>query len=317
MMESINYRSLKLRYLFLLLIIHLFMTHLITPLFISYLFEEQGLVVDLFAQILSFILPILIILVVSSRDDEHQKKSFTFQVDLLYKQPFIKKSLIISLPIGLLLSIVVTYSIYAIEIIYILITNEYTIISIMPTFDINQFLLAVLTFALLPACFEELLYRGMYYDTFKSENKVFIYLIPTTMFVFAHTGMITSFIACVLGILLIHLMLKGISIIVCTVLHFVYNATALFFSHVVSLPFSPLRLLSDYASREQMISTIVIYLGIILILGTIILYLLGYLLKTSIKKDTSGDKKKFNLLEKSLILVMIITSIVLFVYRTF
>lgn len=299
----VGLRRKKLIYLLILLIINQIMALLFTPLLIDYLFEEPSLIVELFAQVTTFILPVLGIFIFSSTKDESEKYQLMFKVNQLYKRPIKAKELVIGIVVGSLISLVVLYIINFIEVSHILVTNDYQIISNIPKFNLSIFLIAVFIFALLPAIFEELLFRGMYYDTLKTVRPKLRYLILILVFLLAHRGIMTTISALILSVLLVYLIEKGKSLILCVIIHFTYNLTALIFTNIVSQPLSPLRLLSNSFSDTRLVAVLFIYGGIILMIGVVVIKLLKIFTKTFniVNLEQQQETIKLTMVEKMII----------------
>jgi hypothetical protein len=289
------------------------MVYIITPALINYLFVYDNILVDIFGQLLSFVLPICLILIASSKNTKFGDNIMLFQVGDLYKTRINSKLTITSIFIGILLSFVVHYLFHFVEVVYILLTDDYSIINIIPPFKMNAFLGTILVLVIMPSIFEELLYRGMYFDTFKYSKTLWQYLIPTLIFSFAHRGIFSAFSAMILSLILIYYIRQYSSLKLCIIIHFVYNMISIITSNLVSLPYSPLRLLENYATDRMFFGALIIYGGIILFLVTIILLIK----KTKSQKISISEIKrfKFSLSEITMISIMLIVSSILFLLR--
>ena len=206
------------------------------------------------------------------------------------------------------------YLFHFFEILYILLSDDYSIISLIPPFNLKSFLGAILILGILPSLFEELLYRGMYLDTLKNSKVILQYLIPTIMFSLAHKGTFSAFSALILSIILFYFLKKYSSLILCTIIHFGYNLISIIISNLISLPYSPERLLYKSSNNTMFIGVLLFYGGIILLFISFIIMLIRNLkFKNSSENDLVLKLSKFEIFMFS---IMMFVSLILFLLRS-
>lgn len=129
--------------------------------------------------------------------------------------------------------------------------------------------LTLVVFAILPAVYEEILFRGMYADAFSNSNVYLRHLIASLVFASAHSNYISITNAFFLGLILMLIYEKYKSIFLVILLHMINNICSVIFANYVALPFSALNVLSDYANDEQMWYAVIISVAIVVVMATV------------------------------------------------
>ncbi len=262
----------KIMYLSIFFLLYQFLTIFLAPILIAYFFDETSVYSQLFAQITSFSLPLLFILIISSSNNKRGEYEGLFNLSR-FKKPISKNEILISLGLGIVLSLAVKYFYSLIEVLYILSTDDYSIINIIPDLSLMSIIIGIITFVVLPPIFEEMLYRGMYYDTLKEYTPIMQFLIPSLLFALSHAGIFSALSAFFLSIFVVSIMRKKESLLYVILVHLAFNLTAFISSNIVSLPLTTINLLSNYATEGMMWASLLIYVGITILLMQILLYI--------------------------------------------
>jgi|GEM_PF-2631312 len=309
-------RKQKIKSLFLILIITQIMIHFITPLFINYFFDETTRVGDnFFALLISFTIPLLGIILVSYKKNDFNDKIYFFDFNDSLKVTKNFRKIIITIIIALLLSLTTFYLSNFFEVIYVILTNDYSFISVIEKTPFVTILINIAIFGLFHSIFEEILYRKMYHDTF-IDNKLVLYIMSVGIFFLAHDGLFTTFSSILLGFLSLKLFLKEKSLFLCILMHFSYNFFSIIFNNTFFLPFKSDVLLRLFISKTQIFGVISAYIGLIGILGFLILRISNN--ETIYQKEINAHTNlKFTKTEKTYIFLMIIISILFYLLRNF
>ncbi len=105
-----------------------------------------------------------------------------------------------------------------------------------------HFLVYTLTFAVLPAVFEEILFRGILLNCFAGMKRIFAVLICSLIFALYHQSLTQFLYQFIYGVALSYLAILSKSIVPCVLAHFLNNFTVILFTFLqVSLDlFNPL-----------------------------------------------------------------------------
>ena len=311
-------RQEKIKYLLILTIIYQVMSFFIAPLLIAYLFKSTNYFTIFFVQMVSFCIPIIAVLFLSYKGIGENEEEMTFDVVSLYKRKITIASVFLGIFMGLLLSVGIHYILHFVEVITILITEDVGVVSILPETNLRVILGAIIVICFIPSIFEELLFRGMYYDTLEHSQVKWQFIIPTLIFASSH-GSIFSFVSVsLISIVLIIFMRNKQSLIVCTAVHFVYNVGAIILSNVTTLPLSSLRLLESYASNQVLIAALLFYAGIIIFISAIVLLILNSLHKKTIQANNPQIQTIFfEKNEKIILYALVLISVLMYMIRIF
>lgn len=129
------------------------------------------------------------------------------------------------------------------------------------TLDTQNYIISLFSLALLPAIFEELLFRGLIFKGLKKYGKAFSIITTTLMFTLFHMSIRQTLFPILFGLTLGFVMYKENNLIYCIILHFMNNFTTLTLSYLnISIDFNML------AYIIVAIAIAVMYLAIILTL---------------------------------------------------
>ncbi len=129
----------------------------------------------------------------------------------------------------------------------------------MPTFW--HFFSYLITFAILPAIFEEILFRGILLNCFSGMRRIVSVLISALLFALYHQSFVQFFYQFIYGVALGFLATNAKSVIPCIIAHFINNFTVLLLSYLqISLNlFSPIVLVIG-ANALAVFGTIIFFL---------------------------------------------------------
>ena len=303
-------KSKKISWLLILLLWYVLMVYFVTPILVEYMFLTNSVIAELFAEIISVCLPILTVLLIAKQDKSSMIPLFRI-CDVPMKMVTSRK-LLLWIMVIVAISISVNYTFNIFEVIYIIVTKNYSIISYIPEFDIVVFLFTVLVVAIIPSIFEELCYRCMYYDCLYDTNWVLLYIITSLIFASLHVNIYSFINAFILGIFLMICYQQNKSLKLIVLLHFVNNLISIVLSNIVTLPLSPLRILEDYANDNQMIAAVIYYIGVVLFMLIILLFCIN---KLELRNVVLQNENKISILSIILILLLIVISVGLFIIK--
>lgn len=230
----------------------------VTPIFVKYLFSTDNVMTELFAELMSVGIPVTFL---AMRKKRGTKESL-YSIDQRSLKTIGYKNTFTVIGLSVAFSCMIQYTINAFQIMYIIKTNHYSIVKLLPETNIQTVILSVLVYALLPSVYEEILYRGLYTDAFATERTFVLYLVSSIVFASLHSNYISILNAFVLGILLMIIYQKFRTLYAVVIFHFINNLLALVFTNYISLPFSALGVLTDYANRAQMWAAVAVSFGI-------------------------------------------------------
>lgn len=98
-------------------------------------------------------------------------------------------------------------------------------------FDMQGFLVSIISLAILPAIFEELLFRGIIFKGLRQKGKVFAICVSALMFTLLHFSINQTIYPFVMGLLLGCIMWHENNILYTIIAHFVSNLLSLIFSY--------------------------------------------------------------------------------------
>lgn len=258
-----------------------------SPLLIRYLFETPSLLSELVAELVTVGVPTLILASFHRRVDD--TKVALYEID---DRP------IKELPLGVSLGSIavcigffffVTYAVNTVQLMYGLQTGEFVVTSVSEKFSFGTELAIIFVNALLPAVFEEIAYRGLFFDAFRQNNKCAIWLVPTLVFASLHSGAVSVISAFLLGLILIALYAKFRSLKLVIIMHFIYNTLGEIFGNFTTLPFSVLSIWLQHPNNTQLLIAIIVSVCITLLALLITLYLFVLLLQKKLPY-TENDK---------------------------
>jgi len=195
----------------------------------------------------------------------------------IIQKPRIKKILLYSL-----LALVSFFVLYpAINLFEILLTNIGVKQPAPPILNnTTDFVVSIFSLAILPAIFEELLFRGIVLAGLKNKGKTFAILISATMFSLFHFSIHQTIYPFVMGILFAGIMFKENNILYSIIVHFICNILSLIHSYF----------------NLWFVSTHWLYICIaILLFIAFLTFILIYAIKNNKNEETEKLKKEDNI----------------------
>ena len=247
-----------------------FAWQILTPHLISYLFETPNLASEFLAELLTVGIPALLLATLHFKVDEEKTAMFKIDDAPINELP----------PVTLLASIIsciglfffITYAVNTVQLIYAFQTGRFVVSSLPEEYSFGIFIIILVINAVLPAVFEEITYRGLYYDAFRQSNKRTIYLVPTFVFASLHSGAVSILSAFLLGLMLIVLYDKFHSLKLTIVMHFIYNLLGAVFGNCIIVPFSVLSVWTMHPNNTQLLIAIAVSICITLLTLLIVVY---------------------------------------------
>lgn len=258
-----------------------------SPLLIRYLFETPNLLSELVAELVTVGVPTLILALFYRRVDDTKVALYEIDDRPIKELPLGVSLGSIAVCIGLFFF--VTYAVNTVQLMYGLQTGEFVVTSVSEKFSFGTELAIIFVNALLPAVFEEIAYRGLFFDAFRQNNKCAIWLVPTLVFASLHSGAVSVISAFLLGLILIALYAKFRSLKLVIIMHFIYNTLGEIFGNFTTLPFSVLSIWLQHPNNTQLLIAIIVSVCITLLALLITLYLFVLLLQKKLPY-TENDK---------------------------
>lgn len=258
-----------------------------SPLLIRYLFETPSLLSELVAELVTVGVPTLILASFHRRVDDTKVALYEIGDRPIKELPLGVSLGSIAVCIGLFFF--VTYAVNTVQLMYGLQTGEFVVTSVSEKFSFGTELAIIFVNALLPAVFEEIAYRGLFFDAFRQNNKCAIWLVPTLVFASLHSGAVSVISAFLLGLILIALYAKFRSLKLVIIMHFIYNTLGEIFGNFTTLPFSVLSIWLQHPNNTQLLIAIIVSVCITLLALLITLYLFVLLLQKKLPY-TENDK---------------------------
>lgn len=280
---------------------------LLAPLLIDYFFDDYNVITELFAELFSVVIPVLIVKTMKDKT----KKNSLFRIKCVSLKSIGIKKVLSSIIMIIAFYFFIQYTINGIHILIYLKTDDFGNVQLLSHPNFLTFCITVLVYAFLPAIFEELNYRAFYYDALNSEKPLLLFLCSSLTFASAHMNLITILNAFFFGLLMMIIYRKYYSLTLVVVLHFVYNLLDVIFSTYISFPYSILNILSDYANDMQKKSAVLISFSIAILTILIVIVLFRYLILIKYDNEKS-NKKELNVSNKKLFEYILIFILILF-----
>ena len=299
-----------------LIIFHTISVYFILPHLIAYLFgfDANDMIISLFCQIFGFIIPLLVLLLMKTTgEDAHI--ILLFNVKPLYKKDSVK-TVLLSVLLGVTVFVAVQYLYLGIENLYVCIANDKSIVLKLPELNAISIVLMFVVSAIIPAVSEEIVYHGMFYETFRQNKPYLQFLIPTLIFGFLHTGVFSACSAIILSVLLIAIMRKKENLLLLHIIHLTYNVMSLIFSNIVSPPLSALNNLTNHYKTGQFCGAILINFCIAAVFAVCTVFLTKYILKKDENEDAELAFQPLAHDQKSKVIVMIVIPAFFFIMST-
>ncbi len=276
-----------------------FATFILNPLIVNLILNDanrDNLSTTIIVQLVGYIFPLGFILYkfkdenVLSLNEMYNKRDFKV-IDIIF---------ILLISIFLFLT-VLTFN-FAIESFSIYKKDIIPSYNIDTTFTFKIFIFGVISIALIPAIYEEFVYRGIFYNGPKS---LFIkYLISVVPFTLVHYPFVNVLAAFIFANFIFLVRTKK-SLIHIQIIHFIYNVLMIIFLNYFFLEFDPVRLASRLVEANEFLKYGFLSLSFFCIFG-----LLTYL---TISLWKSGNKEKNIRIHKNITLSMVMITIVIFV----
>lgn len=290
---------------------------IIAPLLIEYFFDEYSLLSELFAEFLSVIIPVLIVKMAKVKN----KDQYLFEIKNILLKKVGAKRICASMIIIIAYYFCVQYIINGIHILFYIKTGDFGDVYYLSHPNVTTFILSVLTYAFLPAVFEEMHYRTFYYDSFKNDKTIMLLICSSITFASAHINLTTIINAFFIGLFLMMIYKKHFSFALIVLLHFIHNFLDILFTTYISMPYSMLNLLSKYANDKQNKAAILISFGIALFCLSIIMILLRYVMAKDNNGAETETKESFpsrhKAIEASIAAILFILSVVLIILKVY
>lgn len=268
----------------------------ITPVIIKYLYLDFSILTEFCAEIISVGVPVAFL---AMRRERCNKNNLLYKIYRIPIRSVGYPNVVLSIIVCIALFFGIYYIFNTCEIIYIYYTNDFSSVNIQVGSNIQTFFLSLVVYALLPAIYEEILYRGMYFDAFHMNNIGVLYLVSSLMFASAHSGIVSIVNALVVGIILMQIYQKYRSLALTILLHFIYNLFSIIFTNYISLPYSALSILKDYANKVQMKASVIISFGVSgIMLIVVLLGLMAIIKKRDNIEMESKDKLSISVIYK-------------------
>lgn len=240
-----------------------FAWQILTPHLITYLFETPNLMSEFLAELLTVGIPALLLATLYFKVEEEKTELFKIDDAPINELPPGTFFAGIISCIGLFFF--VTYAVNTVQLIYAFQTGRFVVSSLPEEYSFGIFIIMLVINAVLPAVFEEIIYRGLYYDAFRQSKKLTIYLVPTFIFASLHEGVVSILSAFLLGLMLIVLYDKFHSLKLTIVMHFIYNLSGAVFGNCIIVPFSVLSVWTMHPNKTQLLIAIVVSICITLL----------------------------------------------------
>ena len=283
-----------------------------SPLLIWYLFDSPNLLSELVVELITVGAPTLILASFHRRVDDTKVALYEIDDRPIKGLPLGVSFGSIAVCIGLFFF--VTYAVNTFQLIYGLQTGEFVVTSVPEMFSFGAKLAIIFVNALLPAVFEEIAYRGLFFDAFRQNNKSAIWLVPTLVFASLHSGAISVISAFLLGLILIALYSKFRSLKLVIIMHFIYNTLGEVFGNFTTLPFSVLSIWLQHPNNTQLLIAIMVSVCITLLALLITLYLFVHLLQ---KKLPCLENDKVMAPTKQAGDIVLVVCLIIFAFLTF
>lgn len=253
---------------------------ILAPILVEYFFDEYSLLSELFAELLSVVMPVLIIKTIKTQN----KEKCLFEIKKVPLKAIKKQKVLASVVMIVAYYFCAQYIINGIHILYYIRTGDFGDVFLLSHPNLITFILSVFVYAFLPSIFEEMHYRAYYFDSFKNDKLAVLLICSSMTFASAHINFASIINAFFIGILLMTLYKRHCSFMLIVLLHFIHNFLDVLFSTYVSIPYSMLDLLSDYANDEQKKAAVIISFGIAVFFLSVTILLLRYV---TAKEDDS------------------------------
>lgn len=161
-------------------------------------------------------------------------------------------------------------------------------------FTLPNYLISIISFAVLPAVCEEFLFRGVIFKGLQNKGKVFACTISSLMFAIYHMSIYQSIYPILFGLILAMVMHKENNLVYCSSMHFVNNLLTL------TITYFNLNLFSNHWS----------YILLAIILFAVVTTLV---IITLLKNRHSTNKQKFTSEERNYLIIILTIMLILWI----
>ena len=284
---------------------------LLAPILIEYFFDENNLFSELFSEFLSVVIPVLIVKTVKDK----KREKYLFKTGKVSLKMVGGKKVLGSIMMIIAYFFFVQYMINGIHICSYIMTGDFGEVFLLSQPNFITFILSVFVYALLPSVFEEMHYRAYYFECFKTDKLPILLLCSSITFASAHINTASIINAFFIGMLLMILYKKLHSFILIVILHFIYNFLDLLFSTYISIPYSMLDLLNDYANVKQNKAAVLISFGCAVLFLSVLIVMFRYVIAKevdSFKEETEECScSKYRVVEYAITSVLLVLAVVL------
>ncbi len=223
---------------------------LIMPIFVSILFPgEYGSdpIVLILVQFLGSIIPLLLVLyLVYGKDAERKLTSIIKPKNITVRE------VMIILVLSVISFFMVKMFSISIENVMVLTFKQPPPSKFIYNFDGIHFTLLLLAYAIIPGIYEEITYRGLYYEG--GSSKIVAFLLSVIPFAFMHYPILNILNAFVLGSIYFFIREKKNSVFYLVIMHITNNILAIIFANYIILP---IELVYTYQSTLTQNDTII------------------------------------------------------------
>lgn len=185
----------------------------------------------------------------------------------------------------------------------------------LPLHNFGWFLVNVLMIAILPAFFEEIIYRGMILSGLRKFGDKFAIISSAVLFSLAHGSPVQTIYQFILGIIFGIILVKTGSVFLCMITHFVNNFTVVFISYIQTI-----------SGAESVSRTVFDYSALEIVLAFVFAILSGFAVYFIVKGFHKSKKEqlyykeenaKFDVHSKIILIITIACAVVMWVTSIF
>jgi len=288
-----------------IIISNLIFSFMIMPAFVKIIFSDDNIndaTTLIIVQILGTIIPNLFIL------DQFYKHEYydlfdNFKINFVSKISFIK-----IIFISLLFFLMTKSFSMLIDNGNLLFFNKLANDTKIYDFKINNFLILLAAYAFIPAIYEEIIYRGLFYKG--GANRLHAYILSVIPFIFMHFPLENMLVAILSGTLFFSIRERKNNIIYLILIHFINNMLSLIFSNYIILPFEAANTKQNSLIENGALINIIAISIIFLISLLGFVFFLRLLKKDNIvrKKDSINDSKLISIIVLVLFIIILISN---------
>lgn len=245
---------------------------LIMPLFVHLFFPDDSAdpIVLMITQFLGNIIPVLLILYFFGKKSGSKYDVYALE-NILASDEINWKGILLYSLYGIIAFFFVKLTTIFIENLFISLGLLETPVKTIYYFKFGHFALLIIAYAIIPAIYEEFLYRGIYYNS--GFNCFTTYLLAVVPFALMHFPLVNIISAFIIGSIFFSIREKKKGIIYLIIAHFVYNLASIIFANYLVLPIEPAYLASKLLVSKEYLIYALISLALALVFLVIIILL--------------------------------------------